>query len=156
MTITVIIILLLIGFLLLLLEILVLPGTNVAGILGFILIAVAVWQAFEVYGQKAGLLTLGGAVIMTIVFLSLVLKSKTWKKLTLKSKIDGKVNVIEESKVKVGDTGKTVSRLAPSGKALINGDYYEVHTVGEFLDPNTEIIIIKIEFNKILIKQKNK
>ena len=72
----------------------------------------------------------------------------------LKSEIDSKVNVIDMEKIKVGDTGKTVSRLVPAGKAIINGDFYEVRTTGEFLDQDTEIEIEKIEANKIFIKPK--
>ena len=72
----------------------------------------------------------------------------------LNSKIEGKTNVIDENKIKAGDTGKTTSRLSPAGKAIINGDYYEVHTQSEFMDPGTEIEIIKIDFNKIYVKQK--
>jgi len=99
-------------------------------------------------------ITLGGSVVLSVVFLMLVLKSKTWKKLTLKSEIDSKVNVIDESQVKVGDTGLTVSRLAPAGKAMFKNDYFEVHTQGEFIDPDTEIIVTKVDFNKIYVKLK--
>jgi membrane-bound ClpP family serine protease len=154
MTWTLIIILILVGFLFLLLEILVLPGTSVAGIIGFVLIGIGVYFSFRI-SSTAGYITLGSSLVMSVVFLMLVLKSRTWKKLTLKSEIDGKVNVIEEDQVKVGDTGVTVSRLAPAGKAMINNDYFEVHTIGEFVDPNIEIIVTKIEFNKIYVKLKN-
>jgi len=153
MTWTLIIILILVGFLFLLLEILVLPGTNIAGILGFVLIGIGVYFAFRI-GTTAGVITLGGSVVLSVVFLMLVLKSKTWKKLTLKSEIDSKVNVIDESQVKVGDTGLTVSRLAPAGKAMFKNDYFEVHTQGEFIDPDTEIIVTKVDFNKIYVKLK--
>lgn len=154
MTWTVILILILVGFLFLLLEILVLPGTNIAGILGFVLIAIGIWQSFSVYGNRAGLITLIAAVILTVVFLAIALKSKTWNRFTLKSEIDGKVNVVDEINVKKGDEGITVSRLAPAGKALINNNYFEVHTVGGFVDQNTPVIVTKVEFNKIIVKPK--
>lgn len=154
MTWTLIIVLLLVGFLLLLLEMLVLPGITVAAILGFIAIALAIWGAFNSYGTTAGFITLGATGVGSIVFLVFALKSRTWSRLSLKSAIDGKVNVINEVSVKKGDTGTTVSRLAPAGKAMINGDYYEVHTIGEFLDPGTEVIVTKVEFNKITVKRK--
>jgi membrane-bound ClpP family serine protease len=65
------------------------------------------------------------------------------------------VNVIKENAVRAGDSGKTVSRLAPAGKAMINGEYYEVHTIGEFIDPGSEIVVTKVEFNKITVKLKD-
>lgn len=153
MTWTLIIILILVGFLFLLLEILVLPGTNISGILGFVLIGVGVYFAFKI-GTTAGVITLIASLVCSVVFLVIVLKSNTWRKLTLKAEINGKVNVIDKNLVKAGDSGKTVSRLAPAGKALINNDYYEVHTMGEFLDPDLDITVIKVDFNMIYVKLK--
>ena len=155
MTWTVIAVLIIIGFLFLLLEVLVLPGTNIAGIIGFILIGIGVWQAYEVYGGTAGTLTLSGTVVLSVVFLYFALKSKTWKKASLKSKIGSRVNVIDREKIKVGDTGRTISRLNPMGKALVNGDYFEVRTTGDYLEPNEVIMVIKIDGNKITVEQKN-
>ncbi|MCD4746650.1 MAG: NfeD family protein [Bacteroidales bacterium] len=154
MTWTIIIVLIVIGLLFLILEILVLPGTNIAGVLGFILLGIGIWQAYSTYGRLAGHYTLGATFLFTFVTLYFSLKSKTWKKLMLKSKIDSKVNIIDEKKVKVGDTGVTVSRLAPAGKATINGEFYEVHSTGDFIDQETEIIVLKINYNKIIVKPK--
>jgi membrane-bound ClpP family serine protease len=151
---TIIAVLIIVGFLFLLLEILVLPGTNVAGIIGFVLIGIGVWQAYTVYGGVAGTLTLAGSVIFSVVALYLALKSRTWSRASLKSAIGSRVNLVMPDKIKVGDTGKTISRLAPMGKAFINGEYYEVRSNGEMIDPGTEIEITKIDVNKITVKLK--
>jgi membrane-bound ClpP family serine protease len=103
----------------------------------------------------AGHLVLTGTFVMTVLILFLSLRSKTWKRLALSDEIDGKVNVIDLEKVKPGAKGKTVSRLAPMGKALINGEYYEVSTDGDFIDQQTEVVITRIEHNKIIVKRKD-
>jgi membrane-bound ClpP family serine protease len=154
MTLTIIAVLLIVGFLFLLLEILVMPGTAFSGIIGFALIAVAIWQAYAILGTRAGNLVLLGSVLLSIVSLSLALKSGTWKKAALSNSINSRVNVIELDKVKVGDVGRTVSRLAPMGKALINGIYWEVGSNGAMIDENSEVEVIKIENNKIIVKLK--
>ncbi|MCF8378344.1 MAG: NfeD family protein [Bacteroidales bacterium] len=154
MTWTIISVLILIGFLFLLLEILVLPGTNIAGIIGFILIAIGIYQAYASYGTLAGSLTLGGSVILSVIFLYIALKSNTWNKASLKKNIDSKVNLVDLNKIKVGDTGKAISRLAPMGKAYLNGEYYEVRSNGELIDEGSEIEVIKINVNKITVKLK--
>lgn len=138
-----------------LLEILVIPGGGVAGIVGFVLMAAGVWFAFTRQGIQAGLFTLGGTILVNVAALTLVLRSRTWDRAMLKSKIDSKVNVIDLESVKPGDVGVTISRCAPSGKALINGEIHEVHTRSEFLDEQTQIEVIKIEGYKIYIKSKN-
>jgi membrane-bound ClpP family serine protease len=142
------------GLVFLALEILVIPGVGVAGIIGFILIAVGVWQSYAAHGVVAGHLVLGGTLVLTVLTLWLSLRGKTWRKLTLSTSIDSKVNVIDEEKVKAGDIGKTVSRLAPMGKAQINGEFYEVSTNGDFIDQQTEIEVLKIDHNKIIVKRK--
>lgn len=152
---TIIIILLLAGLVLLLLEMLVIPGVTIFGIIGFGLMAVSVWQAYAAHGTPEGHFFLLGALLFTILFLYFALKSKTWKRAMLSTEVNSKVNVIEENKVKAGDEGKTVSRLAPAGKAIINGEYYEVHSPGEYIEPDSIIEVIKVEFNKIIVKSKS-
>ena len=154
MTWTIIAVLIIVGLIFLILEILVVPGTTFVGIIGFILIVIGIWQSFSVYGNIAGSITLGSCILLTVVTLYYSLRSNTWKKFMLKTDIKSKVNVIDEKKIKVGDTGKTVSRLAPAGKAMINNSFYEVHTTGDFIDEGREIIILKINFNKIYVKLK--
>jgi membrane-bound ClpP family serine protease len=152
LSLSVIAMLVLVGLVLLLLEILVIPGTGVAGIVGFALIGVAIWQAFTHHGAVAGVVTVAVTVVLSVALIYWALKSKTWKRISLNNSISGKVNVVDEQAVKVGDKGVTVGRLAPMGKAEISGNYYEVKTQGDFLDQNTPVEVIKIEFNTIYVK----
>ncbi|MCE1201581.1 MAG: hypothetical protein LWX09_05735 [Bacteroidia bacterium] len=152
---TVILVLIATGLLMVLLEILVIPGGGLAGILGFILMAAGVWFAFTREGTEAGLYTLGGSLLLNVAALTLALRSKTWDRAMLKSNIDSKVNVVDTEQIKPGDTGITISRCAPSGKAMINGEIHEVHTRSEYLDVDTEVEVIKVEGYKIYIKSKN-
>jgi membrane-bound ClpP family serine protease len=146
--------LIIIGLVFLVLEILVIPGVGIAGVIGFLLIAVGVWQSYSVYGTIAGHLVLAGTFILTVLALFISLRGKTWRKLALSTSIDSKVNVIDHELIRKGDSGKTVSRLAPMGKAQINGEFYEVSTNGDFIDQQTEIVVEKIEYNKIIVKRK--
>jgi len=150
----VVVTLILIGMAFLLLEILVIPGTGVAGIIGFIVIGIGVWQAYTYYGAFTGHWVLAGTIAGTVLVLAYSLRAKTWRRIALKSEIGSRVNLINEDKLKTGDEGKSISRLAPGGKALIKGEYVEVRTMGEFIDQDEEIIIEKIEDHKIFVKPK--
>lgn len=150
----VVVTLILIGLAFLLLEILVIPGTGVAGIVGFILIGIGVWQAYTYYGAATGHWVLGGTIVGTVAVLAYSLRAKTWRRISLKSEIESKVNLIDEDKLKPGDPGKSISRLVPTGKAVFNNEFYEVRTMGEFLDPDVDIVIEKIEDHKIYVKPK--
>ena len=153
---TVVVILILVGILMLLLEILVIPGSGVAGIIGFGLMVAGIWLAYARIGVQAGHITLGVTVGVNIIGLLLALRSKTWNKAMLSTKIEGKVRTIDKGNLTVGDVGLTVSRCAPMGKAIFDNNFFEVSAYSEFIDEEKEIEILKISGNKIFIKQVKK
>lgn len=152
MTWTAIILLLLVGLLLITLEIVMLPGA-IAGIVGLVMLGVGVWQSYATHGIVAGNIVLVTSIVICILLLVFFMRSKTWRLFGLKSEIDGKVNIVNEELLAVGTRGKTISRLAPTGKANINGQIVEVHTVSEFVNENEEVEITKIEGYKITVRR---
>jgi membrane-bound ClpP family serine protease len=150
---TIIIILILVGILMLLIEILVIPGSGVAGIIGFGLMVAGIWIAYTNEGVRDGHITLGITLGVSVVGLLLALRSKTWNKAMLNTVIDGKVKTIDPNLLKVGDKGKTISRCAPMGKAVFDNRFYEVSAYSDFIDQEKEIEVMKISGNKIFIKQ---
>lgn len=152
---TIILVLILVGLIFLLLEMLVIPGTTVVGAIGFILIAIGIWQGYASHGTPEGHYLLAGTVFFTVLLIAMSLRSKTWNRVMLHTEVDGKANLIDKNVLKPGDVGKTVSRLIPMGKALINNEYFEVSTSGEVIDPGTEIVVLSIEKNKIFVKSTN-
>ena len=151
----VIVALIVVGLIFLLLEILVVPGATVVGIIGAALMGFGVFTAYSEYGSAAGTYTLAGTLITTVVSLAIVLKGNTWKKAMLGTEVDGRVNTREEDILKPGDEGMAITRLNPMGKALINGEYYEVTSKDNLISQNTEIIVSKVEGNKIIVKSKS-
>lgn len=149
-----IILLIFLGVVFLLLEVLVIPGTTVAGIIGFAMIFVGLWQSYASKGIMEGHITLGSTLVITAVTLYFSFKAGTWKRMALKTSIDSKIDQLEGIIIKEGDLGSTVSRLAPSGKALINNEIVEVHTFGEFIDQEVEITVISVKDNKIFVTLK--
>ena len=142
------------GLAFMVLEILVIPGFGFAGVIGFALISIAIWQTYAQYGAMPGHLVLAGTFVLTLLTLVLSLRGRTWRKLSLADQIDSRVNVIEVGKINPGDEGITTSRLAPMGKALFNGEFYEVSTTGAFINQQEKVIIEKIDNNKIYVKLK--
>ena len=156
MTVFAIILLIFLGLLLLLIEFAVLPGVTIAGIGGFILLGFSVYMAFSEYGTGIGFLTLTFVLVASPLMIYYLFKSKTGKKMILDSQIDGKVEGVNSLKIKSGDTGKTIGRLVPSGKVRVNGEVVEAHSVSGFVDHNTEIRVLKILSNKIIVEPLNK
>jgi membrane-bound ClpP family serine protease len=144
--------LLVLGVLLLLLEIIFVTGTTIVGIGGFILLAIGIYLAYSFVGSVAGHLSLASSV--AIIFLSLIvlLKGQTWKRVALDDKLEGKSAESMQDLVKVGDRGKTISRLNPVGKALFDERIVEVVTSGDFVDEDQLVEVTKVEQNKIRVK----
>lgn len=153
MSLTAIILLILIGLILLMLEILFVPGM-VLGFISVILMIVGIIFSYKDYGTTTGTIVLISTTIVSIASVYWAFNSGIWKKMGVQSSIDGKANVLEEGAVNVGDTGKTISRLNPMGKAFINNLQVEVHSQDDFIDPDKDIIVIKVQQNKIIVKLK--
>jgi len=103
------------------------------------------------------MIVLGVTALVMVVTTVLMLRAKTWSKFMLKTAIDSKVDTVgsEEGKVKPGDRGTTVTRLAPGGKVMVNGEYFEAKSVDLLIDPKQEIEVIRIEDNKLIVKPIN-
>ena len=147
-----IVLLILIGVLLILLEILVIPGVTVAGIAGFLFIGGGVYFAYEI-NTFTGNSVLIGSIVFVLLSLYYTLKAGTWKKVWLSAEIDGKVNTIEENVVKVGDTGIAISRLAPIGKVLINNSYFEARAKNKLIDQEKEVVVLKVDRSNLIVDE---
>lgn len=152
MTILSIVIFILLGLLLLLIEFAIIPGITIAGIGGFLLLGASVFIAFTHYGMGIGFLTLAVVLIASPLMIYYFFRSKSGKKMILGTQIDGKMEYVDLEKLKVGDVGKSIGRLAPSGKVKINGITLEARSSGSFIDHKTEVRITKILSNVIIVE----
>ena len=149
-----IITLIVIGIILLAIELLIIPGFGFAGVLGLLAVVGAVVLSFIQLGTTTGLIVLGGTIIILTIMTVLILRSKTWKKLSLKENIDAKVDSDPTEKgLTTGMVGITISRLAPTGKIRINNLDLEARSYDAIIDSGKEVEIIAIEDNKVTVKE---
>jgi membrane-bound ClpP family serine protease len=145
--------LILLGIILLLIEFLIIPGVTVAGVGGVLLIAGGVFAAYLRYGVMYGNITLATTVLVLIIIFIVALRTRTWKKIALDTKIDSSVeNIKKEGRFMVGERGKTVTRLAPIGKAIFNNKIIEAKSLSGYINENTEVEIIKIQNTNVIVK----
>lgn len=139
----------LIGIILILAELLIIPGVGVAGVLGVLSICGASWYSFAFIGPLAGTLVTVFNVAALAVLTFFALRSRTWKKFELDTVIEKKES---GPSVNVGDRGRTVTRLAPMGTAKINDTRMEVTALEGMIDAGTDIEVAHIENNKIFVR----
>ncbi|MBK9399381.1 MAG: NfeD family protein [Bacteroidetes bacterium] len=144
-------VLILFGILLIVLEILIVPGF-IVGIAGAVFVVMGIGWTWQVYGSTAGIIVALISIFVTGLSIWSALRTSFWKKFSLRDKLEGRMNVIDESRVKAGDRGEAVSSLRPMGTVRVNGERYEAATEGRMVPPNYPIIVIRVEGNKLIVK----
>jgi membrane-bound ClpP family serine protease len=149
---TIVICFVLFGLLLVIVEVIFIPGTTVVGIAGFISMIVGIILSFKYFDAETGWLTMGGATAVTGVLMYIALKTNIWRRFAINSSIDSKVNEVEAIKFAVGMEGKAVSALRPIGKGEFGGNVAEVRTQGEYVEAGSRIRIIRVSVNQIIVE----
>lgn len=141
-----------IGILLMLIELLLIPGVGVAGILSLVSLIASCYYAFTRIGTAAGITTTIVVICLILAMFIYILREKTWKKFETTTVIDSKVEDGTEG-VKIGEKGKAVTRLAPMGTARFEESTCEVKSDdNSMISAGTEIEVVHIEDGKILVK----
>lgn len=151
MSLFVILLILLGGLALVVLEFLAVPGTTIVGLSGLGLLIYGNYEVFQEFGEVWGYTSILICSVICICLLIYSLRAKTWKRFSLNTSIDSKVNVVDE-KIKIGDKGIAITRLAPVGMAEFNGERIEVYSSTTFIDANTSLEIEAIEGNRVRVK----
>lgn len=146
--------LMIVGLLLLGAELIIIPGFGIAGILGVASVVASCWVAFVHISTTAGIVVILANMVLVIATTILMLRSKTWKKLTLKTNIDAKVDTVPQEKgIAVGTKGTAVTRLAPAGKVQLGVEMVEAFTRDSLVEPGKEVAVCEIDGNKIFVKE---
>ena len=153
------------GIILIIMEVLLIPGFGVAGISGGILI---LWSIFEMLlgeypnpsdYQNAYLgLSIGavGLIIGGIVIFKAITKSEFYSRIIEfkpQRKEDG-YTISKGYEKFIGDIGDTVTDLRPSGKILLNEKTYQAMSTGEYIESGEKVIVVKIDENQLIVKKK--
>ena len=151
-----IITLIVIGIILLAIEVLIVPGFGIPGILGLLSLTGAAILGFTMFDRTTGLIVLGSIIVATSVSTWLILRSKTWKMATLHEKITAKADLHPAEKgITEGTTGITISRLAPMGKVRFGEVDAEVSSIQGIIDRGRQVEVVSTEDGKIIVKQTN-
>ena len=112
-------------------EIFILTGFGFAGLLSILSMGAACYLAFANYGTLVGSIVLFLIVVALAALVFVSLRAKTWKKATLNTEIDAKVDTMPEKKgLKQGDCGITTTQLNPMGRVRFSdGTEVEVHSI---------------------------
>ncbi|HNQ13503.1 MAG TPA: NfeD family protein [Bacteroidia bacterium] len=148
-----IIILLVLGLGLLVIEVIMLPGL-ITGIIGFAMCVSGILWMYNAYGTNAGNIALISTLISSVIIGVIIFKSGAWNRLSLHDTLSGKTLSVESLNLQIGQEGLSLSALRPSGSVMINNEKVEATSLGEFIDANQSIEVVKIAHQKIFVKRK--
>lgn len=149
-----VILLIIAGIVLIVVEIIFVPGTTILGIIGIALLVFGVIVGYSKFGPQIGtiilvitLVTGGGITLYSF-------RSGVWERFSLKNSNKSRFNDDIEIEHLLGAEGVTLSALRPYGKAEIYNKTYEVKTLGNYLITGTKIKVTNIDKDhKIYVEQ---
>ncbi|NUN16248.1 MAG: hypothetical protein HUU55_21685 [Myxococcales bacterium] len=145
-------VLLVLGILLLAVEITVLPGFGVIGLLGALLTLGASAIAWSHYGVVVGGTVIGVSVVISGVLIWWAPRSRTGKKLILNSELRPDTTPEKWTQEWVGLVGVVDSVLRPSGTIRIND--YKLDVVaqgGEWVEVGTRVRVVEVSTNSVVV-----
>ena len=155
MDILIIVSLIIAGLILFIIEVFLLPGISIAGIISAICLLYANYYAFDTMGTLPGCITLAISAIGVIAITVWFMRSKTVDKLSLKKTIDYKPEPLKGLNLKAGNEGVALTRLALIGNAEFDGNIIEVRSTGDFIEEKSRIRVNRIRDGIVLVEKAN-
>lgn len=138
-------------------EIFILPGFGVMGVIGTVLILLSIFHAYKSLGTEAAFYTLFAGLIVAGLFLYYFIRRKLFKRSTLQyrlSKEDGfavRYFLLEEF---MNREGTALTNLKPIGIIQIDDERLDAVAEGtSFIEKGSRVKVVDIEGNKLVVKK---
>ena len=147
--------LLVLGFVLVLLEIFVIPGINIFGIVGFLTAVAGIAYAYMNMGGLAAGVVAGLGLLGTAILVRMMLKVRAWNRLVLN---DGMTRKAGYDSVKpgrgalLGQTGQAVTTLRPAGRAQFGERVVDVVSEGDYIERGEQVEVLKVAGNRVVVQ----
>lgn len=153
MDILVIALLVLLGIVLLAVEIALIPGVGITGIMGVMSLVASVCYAFFAINSLAGWITVLIVLAVSVSLFLWAVYGDSIDKVALKKNIDSTVKNPETAELKVGDKGVAITRLALIGEAEFGSILAEVKSSDGLIEEGASIVIERISGGIIFVKK---
>ncbi|RKU20370.1 hypothetical protein C6503_06150 [Candidatus Poribacteria bacterium] len=149
------------GIALIALEVFVIPGFGIAGILGITMMLGSVFFVFDgAYNLRTAVLWLSISVILTsalVIFAAFFLpETRLFQRFALSTVMDTEMGYhsssAEDFQAYLGQSGTALTPLRPSGTARIGDKRVDVVTVGDFIAQNSNVRVVEVEGPKVFVE----
>lgn len=144
--------LLVLGFSLLAIELLVIPGFGLVGGLGVLAVLAAGGVAYAKLGATWGLVSFGGGVGVTALMLWILPKTPAGKALVLREHQRGMRAADPQLTELIGREGRSLTPLRPAGTASIADRTVDVVTDGFYVEAGARVRVTKVEGARVVVE----
>ena len=147
----------LVGILVIIAEI-ILPSGGILSILAAGLFGYSLYLVFTNISASAGMAFIIADLFIVPILVYFGIKFLAKSPVTLRTRLSKENGVTVQSPDQnnyLGCLGLAATDLRPSGIARIKGKRVDVMTRGEYLEKQTEIVVIAVSGNQIVVKQKD-
>ena len=149
--------LLVLGFVLILLEVFVIPGMNIFGLIGFGTVCLGIWFAWVRLGPVPavviGVLGLGG----TAALVWMLVRNHAWQRLVRVERTDrasGYDSSTGEWNDLYGAVGTALTALRPAGRARFGERIVDVVTDGGFVAGGAAVEVLEVHGNRVVVHER--
>jgi membrane-bound serine protease (ClpP class) len=152
------------GVILLLLEIFVIPGFGILGVLGILMMIAGLFLGMlsDIALTDSSLVSFAiiqiasvfvGLTILIFILSKFLPKSNAWNRLILHENISSKSGYASKPSLEhlVGVNGIALTDLRPAGSAIINDNRIDVVTEGDFISHDSSIVVKSVEGSKVVV-----
>ncbi|MEM8487297.1 MAG: NfeD family protein [Bacteroidota bacterium] len=151
--------LIILGLGFILFEVYLVPGFNVVGIIGLLVIVFAVGYGFSETGLVGGTMYLLGATVSVVGLFFWMWKSGAWDRFILATNLRKDENLIaresEDRARYLGEAGRAITPLRPTGIVEIGGRRIEVMTEGEFIAAGSSVKVVAMDRRRYFVRLEN-
>lgn len=161
------IILFIIGIILLLLEIFVIPGFAITGVIGIILIIGSIFLSlignnlpfWDTGAVSKAIIQLSASLLFAFILIYILAKflpkSSAFSRLVLSNEEKADQGFVSYPSIKelVGMEGIALTTLRPAGSAEFNGQKYDVVADWEYIPKGNKVKVIRVEGIKVVVKE---
>lgn len=149
--------LLILGFILILLEVFIIPGVNIFGLVGFGTVGVGILFAYRNLGPGPaaliGVIGVGG----TAILVWLLVRNQAWHRMVHDGRADrasGYDSSASDTKDLLGTAGIALTSLRPSGRAQFGERIEDVVSDGGFIANGSDIEVLEVHGNRIVVQER--
>ncbi len=148
--------LILVGLLLIMIEVYLIPGFNVIGLFGLLMILAAIVIAFTEGGNTEGILTLAGSALAVGGIFWFLYASGAWDRFVLTTSLKDDPDTADQEREQrrqyLGKQGTAITPLRPAGVVEIDGERVEVSTEGEFIAAGSVVRVVAMDRRRYFVR----